>query len=69
MSKEFWVKAGIRALHTIAQSAIATIGTTALIQDVNWLVVLSTAALAGLLSILKSIVIGLPEVEMPNFDE
>ena len=69
MSKEFWKKAGIRALHTIAQSAIATIGTTALIQDVNWLVVLSTAALAGLLSILKSIVIGLPEVDMPDIDE
>lgn len=62
MTKEFWKAAGIRALHTVAQTAIATIGTTALIQDVNWAVVGSSALLAGILSVLKSIVTGLPEV-------
>ena len=63
MTKEFWISAGIRALRTVAQAAVATIGTTALIEDVNWLVVLSASALAGILSILTSIATGLPEVE------
>lgn len=62
MTKEFWKAAAIRALRTVAQTAIATIGTTAMIQDVNWAVVGSTALLAGLLSVLTSIVTGLPEV-------
>lgn len=62
MTKEFWKAAAIRALRTVAQTAIATIGTTALIQDVNWAVVGSSALLAGLLSVLTSIVTGLPEV-------
>ncbi len=58
-----WLKAaGIRALKTLAQTAIATIGTTALLTDVNWYVVLSASALAGLLSILTSVA-GLPEVD------
>lgn len=63
MNKEFWKAAGIRAIRTICQTAIATIGTTALIEEVNWLLVASSAALAGLLSILNSIATGLPEVE------
>ena len=51
-----WIKAaGVRAIKTVAQTAIATIGTTALIENVNWLVVLSASALAGALSILTSI--------------
>lgn len=63
MSKDFWKAAGIRALRTICQTAIATIGTTAVIEEVNWLLVGSSALLAGLLSILNSIATGLPEVD------
>ena len=54
--------AGIRALKTLAQTAIATIGTTALLTDVDWKIVLSASALAAILSILTSVA-GLPEVE------
>lgn len=58
-----WIKAaGIRALKTFAQTMIATIGTTAIIEDVNWAVVLSASALAAFLSIMTSIA-GLPELE------
>lgn len=58
-----WVKcAGIRAIKTVAQSAVATIGTSAVLDEVNWIVVLSASALAGILSILTSIA-GLPEVK------
>ena len=58
-----WARAaGIRAVKTFAQTMIATIGTTAIIEDVNWAVVLSASALAALLSILTSVA-GLPEVE------
>ena len=57
-----WVKAaGIRALKTVAQTAVATIGTTALMSEVNWIAVASASVLAGLLSILTSVA-GLPEV-------
>ena len=62
MTKEFWKAAGIRAIRTVAQAAIATIGASALITEVNWLQVLSASALAGVLSILNSIATGLPEV-------
>ena len=62
MNKAFWKAALIRAIRTVCQTAIATIGTTALIEEVNWLLVLSSAALAGFLSILNSIATGLPEV-------
>jgi hypothetical protein len=62
MTKEFWKAALIRAVRTIAQAAIATIGASALITEVNWLQVLSASALAGVLSILNSIATGLPEV-------
>ena len=59
---DFWKSAGIRALKTFAQTAIAAIGTTALIEEVNWLVVGSASLLAAILSILTSVATGLPEV-------
>lgn len=61
--RTFWKAALIRALRTVCQTAIATIGTTAVLEEVNWLLVGSSAVLAGLLSILNSIATGLPEVE------
>lgn len=58
-----WLKAaGIRAIKTIAQTAIATIGTSAILSEVNWAVVGSAALLAGILSLLTSVA-GLPEVQ------
>lgn len=57
-----WLKAaGIRAIKTVAQTAVATIGTTAVMTEVNWVLVGSASLLAGILSLLTSIA-GLPEV-------
>ena len=60
--KEWAKAAGIRAVKTVAQTAVATIGTSVVIGDVNWAMVASASALAGVLSVLTSIA-GLPEVE------
>ncbi len=60
--KAFWKAALIRAVRTLCQTAIATIGTTAVLEEVNWILVASSSALAALLSILNSIATGLPEV-------
>lgn len=63
MKKYTWIKAaGIRALKTLAQTAIATIGTGAVLSEVNWLAVASASALAAILSLLTSLA-GLPEVD------
>ena len=62
MTRNFWRAAGIRALRTICQTAVASMGTAALITEVNWVQVLSASALAGVLSILTSVATGLPEV-------
>lgn len=64
-----WLKcAGIRAVKTVAQTMVATIGTSVAFDEVNWWLVLSSSLLAGLLSILTSIA-GLPEVEAKELEE
>ena len=57
----WWKAAGIRALKTVAQTAVATIGTAAVMAQVDWMMVLSASVLAGILSLLTSVG-GLPEV-------
>lgn len=59
--KDFVKAAAIRAVRTIAQTAIAVIGTSAVLEEVNWWAVLSASVLAGILSILTSVVTDLPE--------
>lgn len=60
---KIWLKAaGMRAIKTVAQTAVATIGTSAMLAQVDWIMVASASALAGLLSLLTSVA-GLPEVE------
>ena len=61
---KLWIKAaGVRALKTCAQSAIAMIGTSVVIADVNWIMVVSATLLSGVLSLLTSVA-GLPEIKM-----
>lgn len=62
INKRWFEAAGVRAIKTIAQTAVATIGTSVVIADVNWTFVVSASLLAGILSLLNSIA-GLPEIE------
>lgn len=62
MNKKWWKCAGTRALKTVAQTAVALIGTAVVITDVNWVMVVSASLLSGTLSLLTSIA-GLPEVK------
>lgn len=63
MNKTFWYATLIRAIRTICQTAVASIGTAMVVEEVNWLYVISASLLAGLLSVLTSIATGLPEVD------
>lgn len=65
MTKKWWKAAGIRSIKTIAQTAIATIGASVLLSDVNWAAVISASVLAGVLSLLTSVA-GLPEIKEDN---
>lgn len=66
-NKEYWMNwakaAGVRAVKTVAQTFVATIGTAAVLQDVNWVMVLSASVLAGVISLATSVA-GLPEVSV-----
>lgn len=61
-NKKWWICAGIRALKTVAQTALATISTAMVLSDVDWISVASASVLAGILSLLTSLA-GIPEVE------
>jgi hypothetical protein len=65
LNNKWWKAAGIRAIKTVAQTAIASIGTSAVISEVNWLTVVSASILAGIISMLTSLA-GIPEVDDEN---
>ena len=68
--KEFWKAAALRAIRTICQTAIATIGTAAVLSDINWVMVGSASAVAGIRSILTSVVTGIHEApKTPEEDD
>ena len=68
VTKEWIIAAGIRAIKTVAQTAIVTIGTGAVLNDVDWVMVASASAVAGILSLLTSVA-GLPELKEKNEKE
>lgn len=63
MTIEFWKAAGVRAIRTFAQTFVATVGSAALLSQVNWAAVLSASVLAAILSVMTAIATGLPEVK------
>lgn len=71
-NKEYWINwakaAGVRAVKTVAQTFVATIGTAAVLQDVNWIMVLSASVLSGVISLATSVA-GLPEVNVEETEE
>lgn len=62
LTAKWWAAAGVRCLKTICQCAVASIGTAAVLSEVNWIAVVSASVLAGILSLLTSLA-GLPEIE------
>lgn len=64
MNKNFWKAAFIRAIKTICQTMLALIGTTTVMQEVNWCMIASASCLSGICSILTSVVTGLPEADL-----
>ena len=69
MDKHFWYAAAIRAIRTMAQTAIAVIGSAVVLEDVSWATVVSASALAGVLAILTAVAAGLPEVPVEIWEE
>ena len=71
MNKEYWLQwgkaAGVRAVKTVAQTAVATVGVSAAMSDVDWVFVCSASVLAGVLSLLTSVA-GLPELPEPELE-
>ena len=65
----FWKATGIRAIRTMAQTAVATIGTAAVLSDVDYKFVISASVLAGIMSVLTSIATGLPEVDEIEYED
>ena len=68
LSKSWWMASLNRAVRTVAQTAVASIGTAALFQAVDWRIVIGSSLLAGFTSILTSLA-GLPEVDLLEFEE
>lgn len=66
-NKKWWHASLIRCVRTIAQTFVATIGTAAVLQDVNWVMVASASVLAGVISLATSVA-GLPEVSVPEIE-
>lgn len=62
MTAKWWKAAGVRAVKTVAQTAVGIIGASAVLSDVNWVTVASASVLAGVLSLLTSVA-GLPEIK------